>query len=491
MEEMDPLTAERFKKLKSLKEKGVDPYPARFNPTHKISEVTARFGQLKDGEHSGEGVKIAGRIVAFRPMGRATFFDVRDFTEQIQGYANLDKLGQDKYEFLTDLDVGDFIGCEGEVFKTKKGELSLSLDDFKLLSKSLRPLPEKWHGLKDVETRYRKRYLDLIANEEVRDIFMKRSHIIKAMREFLNQRDFLEVETPILQPIYGGAFARPFKTYHQALDQQFYLRISNELYLKRLIIAGLGRVYEIGKDFRNEGISTEHNPEFTQMECYCSYADYNDMMELVEEMVPFIAKSVLGSKEITYQGNRINVEGPWKRLSLKEAILDATGINIGTYKDREDLESELEKRGIKFDPQPSYGKLVDELFSEYVESTLVQPAFITDFPLEISPFAKKKPGEERWVERFEPFIGGLEIGNAFTELNDPLDQRERFIQQQKLKELGDEEAHTFDEDFLIAMEYGMPPTGGLGIGIDRLVMLLTDSSSIKEVLLFPTLRTEI
>lgn len=486
---MDPLTEERFNKLENLKKRGINPYPNRYESTHQIGEITSKFEKLEAGHHGGQWVKIAGRITSLRPMGKVTFFDLRDFTDQIQGYGNLDKLKK-KYDLLNDLDVGDFIGCEGEVFKTKRGELSVLLDDFHLLAKALRPLPEKWHGLKDVETRYRKRYLDLIANEKVRDIFIKRSRIIQVMRKFLDRRNFLEVETPILQPIYGGASARPFKTYHNTLDQEFYLRISNELYLKRLVIGGLGKVYEIGKDFRNEGISTQHNPEFTQMECYSPYFDYQDMMKLVEEMIPYIAQSVLGQTTITYQGHRIDLENKWSRISLQKALYGKLGIDIGDYESKEDLEKDLKVRGIDFACQPSYGKLVDELFSEYVEESLIDPTFIIDYPVEISPLAKKKEGQKRWVERFEPFIGGLELGNAFTELNDPLDQRERFAQQEKMKEMGDEEAQAYDEDFLTAMEYGMPPTGGLGIGIDRLVMLLTDSSSIKEVVLFPTLRTK-
>ncbi len=490
MDHLDPLTKERFKKLENLEKKGINPYPHRYKISHRISQIIDSYDQLTTGEHSGKRTKVAGRIVSLRPMGKATFFDLRDSSGQIQGYGNLGKLNKEKYELLTELDVGDFIGCEGEVFKTKRGELSVMVADFKLLAKALRPLPEKWHGLKDVETRYRKRYLDLIANEESRNIFIKRSHIIKAMRKFLDKREFLEVETPILQPVYGGASARPFKTYHNALDQELYMRISNELYLKRLIIGGLGRVYEIGKDFRNEGISTQHNPEFTQMECYGAYFDYRDMMKLTEELIAYIAREVLNTTEITYQGHQIDLSGEWKKITLRDALKEAIGVDIKGCSGKEELEEKLKARKIDYDNQPTYGKLIDELFDEYVERSLIDPTFIMDYPVEISPLAKKKPGEERWVERFEPFIGGLELGNAFTELNDPADQRERFFHQEEMRKMGDEEAQTYDEDFLTAMEYGMPPTGGLGIGIDRLVMLFTNCTSIKEVILFPTLRSK-
>jgi len=485
----DPLREERLKKLAALREKGIDPYPRKFAQTHLAKELQDRFGDLSPGEKTAYQVKLAGRIMARRLMGGASFLDIKDGSGKIQGYANLDTLG-DKYRLLTDqLDIGDFIGIEGFVFKTKRGELSINIKDFMILAKALRGLPEKWHGLKDIETRYRQRYLDLIANEKTRRIFIIRSRIITAMRRFLDSKGFIEVETPILQPLYGGAAARPFTTYHHALDQTLYLRISNELYLKRLIIGGLERVYEIGKDFRNEGVSTVHNPEFTQMECYQAYADYHDMMELTEQMISQIALEALGTTRISYQGQEINLKPPWPRLSLHQAILAETGIDFLASPNLEDLRRKIKEKGLKVDPQPTWGKLIDEIFKEYVEPKLIQPTFILDYPLELSPLAKRKPDTPNLVERFEPFIGGLELGNAFSELNDPLDQQERFAFQEELRRKGDEEAHSFDEDFLIALEHGMPPTGGLGIGIDRLTMLLTDSASIRDVILFPQLRT--
>jgi lysyl-tRNA synthetase class 2 len=358
-----------------------------------------------------------------------------------------------------------------------------------MLAKSLHPLPAKWHGLKDVEIRYRQRYLDLIANEEVRQLFVTRTRTVTAMRRFLDGRGFMEVETPILQPLYGGATARPFETDHHALDQTLYLRISDELYLKRLIIGGYERVYEIGKDFRNEGLSTRHNPEFTMMECYQAYADYHDMMTLTEEMIACIAQEVTGSAQITYQGHEISLTPPWRRITMRQALFDETAIDIEAHSSLERLRQAIAERGLRVDPTPTWGKQVDELFSEYVEPRLIQPTFILDYPVELSPLAKKKPDAPHLVERFEPFVGGLEMGNAFSELNDPLDQRARFVELAKGREMGDEEVHPIDEDFVTALMYGMPPTGGLGIGVDRLMMLLTDRASIREVILFPQLRT--
>ena len=423
-------------------------------------------------------------------MGRATFAHIADGSGRIQIYLRQDVLGPEGYDlFRREFDIGDFIGVTGHLFRTRMGEITLQVKAFTMLAKSLRPLPEKWHGLKDVEIRYRQRYLDLIANEEVRQLFVTRTRVVTAMRRFLDGRGFIEVETPILQPLYGGATARPFETYHHALEQKLYLRISDELYLKRLIIGGYERVYEIGKDFRNEGISTKHNPEFTMMECYQAYADYHDMMTLTEEMIAFIAKEVLGTTRITYQGHEINLTPPWRRIPLRQAILDEAGIDIEAHPSLESLRQAIAERGLRVDSKPTWGKQVDELFSEYVEPGLIQPTFIFDYPVELSPLAKKKPDAPHLVERFEPFIGGLEMGNAFSELNDPLDQRARFIELAKGREMGDEEVHPIDEDFVTALMYGMPPTGGLGIGVDRLVMLLTDKASIREVILFPQLRT--
>ncbi|MFN4218103.1 MAG: lysine--tRNA ligase, partial [Candidatus Bipolaricaulia bacterium] len=433
---------------------------------------------------------VAGRVTARRVMGGASFLDLRDGSGRIQLYGTADLLGDEHYELFTQIDIGDFLGVCGLVFRTKKGELSVRVEEFTLLAKALRPLPEKWHGLQDTEMRYRQRYLDLIANEHARRIAQCRSRIVSAMRRFLDNEGFLEVETPILQPLYGGAAAKPFTTYHNALDMTLYLRISDELYLKRLIIGGLEKVYEIGKDFRNEGISTKHNPEFTQMECYWAYADYTDMMALTERMISQIAREVLGSTRILYQGHEIDLAPPWKRVRFRDALLEHTGIDIASVRTLPELRAEIARRKLTVDPQPTWGKQVDELLKAYVEPKLIQPTFVLDYPIELSPLAKRKPDNPNFVERFEPFIGAMEFGNAFSELNDPIDQRERFLAQEAMHRAGDEEAQPLDEDFLTALEHGMPPTGGLGIGIDRLTMILTDAPSIREVILFPTLRTK-
>jgi len=390
---------------------------------------------------------------------------------------------------VKNLDVGDFVGAEGTLFRTRTGEVTLEVRHLVLLAKALRPLPEKWHGLTDVEKRYRQRYLDLITSEEVRWVFLTRSRIIAAMRRFLDNRGFVEVETPALQPIYGGAAARPFITHHHALDQDLYLRIATELYLKRLIVGGLEKVYEIGKDFRNEGISTKHNPEFTMMESYEAYADYIDVANMVEEMVAAISRDVLGTLKIPYKGEMIDLTPPWRRVTLREVIREHSGIDYTAYPDRDSLAAAMGAKGIEVDPKAGRGKLIDELLSQFVEPTLIQPTFVLDYPVELSPFAKRKPGDASTAERFEAFAGGMEIANAFSELNDPRDQRERFLEQLRLREQGDEETQVMDEDYLVALEHGMPPTGGLGMGVDRLVMLLTDRQSIREVILFPQLRT--
>ncbi|PIP48642.1 MAG: lysine--tRNA ligase [Chloroflexi bacterium CG23_combo_of_CG06-09_8_20_14_all_45_10] len=398
-------------------------------------------------------------------------------------------MGQEKYEFLKEVDIGDIIGVEGKLFRTKTGEITLEAPDFTMLCKSLRPLPEKWHGLADVEKRYRQRYLDLISNEDAKNIFTLRSRIITAVRNFLNSQGFIEAETPVLQPQAGGALARPFITHHHALDEDLYLRIALELHLKRLIVGGFDKVYEMGRAFRNEGISIKHNPEFTLLECYQAYADYNDIMNLVEEAVSHIAREVLGDTKITCQGKTIDLTPPWQRLYLREAIKKHCSIDFEDYPDAASLRSRMTEMGMEADPGKRRGKLVDELIATFVESNLIQPTFLLDYPVEMSPLAKRKRGDDRLVERFEAFINGIEIANAFTELNDPLEQRERFRQQLK-ERVGDEEVEIADEDFLQALEYGMPPTGGLGIGIDRLVMLLTGQSSIREVILFPQLKTK-
>ncbi len=490
------LFEQRRLKLERLREKGIDPYPLRAECTHSTAEAIRMLEEWKEkGGEDGppEVVKLCGRMMSVRVMGKASFAHIADGSGRFQTYVRLADEGVDAetYElFKRDLDIGDIIQVEGTLFFTRTGEPSLRVTKLTLLAKSLRPLPEKWHGLKDVETRYRQRYVDLIVNEDARRVFVTRSHIVAALRRFMDSRGFIEVETPVLQPIYGGAMARPFTTYYHALDQEVFLRIADELYLKRLIVGGLDRVYEICKDFRNEGVSSHHNPEFTQLEVYQAYADYHDMMSLAEDAFSHVAEVVLGTVRVSYQGHELDLTPPWRRLPMRDGILEETGIDIYQAPTVELLRQRVEDQGLDVDPQPTRGSLVDEIFSEYVEPKLIQPTFITDFPLEISPLAKKKPDNPDLVERFELFIGGLELGNAFSELNDPVDQRERFMEQGRQREAGDDEAHPMDEDYVRALEFGMPPTGGMGWGIDRMVMLFTDQSSIREVILFPHLRTK-
>ncbi len=492
-QELSELVKVRLQKLRALREMGIDPYPARVERTHTAAEALALF---KAAEAAGTvddlptDLRLAGRMVSLRIMGRATFAHILDGSGRIQIFLRENIVGPEAYRFFKEyFDLGDFVGVQGRLFRTRTGEITLEVQTFRMLAKSLHPLPEKWHGLRDRETRYRQRYLDLLTNPDTRWVFETRSRIIAAMRRYLDDQGFLEVETPVLQPLYGGAAARPFVTHYHALEQDVYLRISDELYLKRLIIGGIDKVYEIGKDFRNEGLSTRHNPEFTMMECYWAYADYEDMMRLTEEMIAFIARETLDTERITYQGHEVVLTPPWQRITLRDAIRDATGIDIEEHATHEALSAAVKERGLQIDPQPTWAKLVDELFKECVEPHLIQPTFILDYPVELSPLAKRKPDAPHLVERFEPFVGGLEMGNAFTELNDPLDQRKRFEEMREQYAAGDEEAHPLDEDFLTALMYGMPPTGGLGIGVDRLVMLLTDRPSIREVILFPQLRT--
>ena len=482
----EPLMQARLEKLRRLREEGIDPYPPRFSRSHSIGEVIAGFSSLATEEHSGEQVMIAGRLIALRRMGQAVFLDLRDGSGRIQVYSSLDGLGETGYRALCESDIGDFLGFSGEVFRTKRGELTVEIAEWTLLSKSLRPLPEKWHGLKDVELRYRHRSLDLIANETVRDTFARRSRMVSGMRRYLDEHGFLEVETPMMQPIAGGATARPFVTHHNTLDIDLYLRIAPELYLKRLVIGGMERVYELAKNFRNEGVSTSHNPEFTTLEIYQAYTDYEGMMSLVEELIGAGAREAAGSLQVPYQGETIDFSPPWRRVGLVQTVEEATGIEIAGCSLPE-INSQAKEKGIPLPPL-SRGKLIEHLFEEFVEATLIQPTIVKDYPIEISPLAKRKPDAEGIVERFELFVGGIEIANAFTELNDPLDQRARFDAQEKLRVAGDDEAQQVDEDFLFALEHGMPPTGGIGIGIDRLAMLLTDSRSIRDVILFPALR---
>ncbi len=495
LEELNRLILQRREKLLKLQELGIDPYPFHFDRSHTSEQVIKNFKDLNEKD-----VSIAGRIMSNRLMGKAAFFHLQDMEGRIQIYLKQDVVGDKSFELYKLLDIGDIVGVKGKVFKTRTEEISIYCQNLVLLSKSLRPLPivkEKIEGGKkfiydpfsDKELRYRQRYVDLIVNPEVRDVFIKRTKIITVMRQYLDKHGFLEVQTPILQPLYGGATARPFVTHHHALDMNLYLRIANELYLKRLIVGGFEGVYEFGSDFRNEGMDRYHNPEFTQMELYVAYKDYNWMMQFTENMIFEVAKQVLNTAIVKYKGEEIDLSPPWKRLPLYEGIKANTGIDISSLSEKE-LQKTAESLGIAVENTWGRGKIIDEIFDEFVESTLIQPTFIIDYPIEMSPLAKKHRENPNLVERFEPIIAGKEIGNAFSELNDPLDQRKRFESQMELKAKGDEEAQVLDEDYIRALEYGMPPTAGIGIGIDRLVMLLTDSSSIRDVIFFPHMRPE-
>lgn len=482
---LERISEQRLASLDRIRAQGIDAYPNRFHCTHTIKEAIAFFEQ-QGGD--SQVFSLAGRVMARRSLGKMTFLDIRDGSGKIQVCFRYDVLGPDRYRFLEEVDIGDILGVQGRLFRTRTGEITVEVSDFTMLCKSLRPLPEKWHGLVDVEKRYRQRYLDLISNENSRTIFMLRSQIITAVRDFLDRQGFLEVETPVLQPHAGGALARPFVTHHHALDRDLYLRIALELYLKRLVVGGFDKVYEIGRVFRNEGISVTHNPEFTLLECYQAYSDYNDMMNLVEKMVGQVAGEVLGNTKINCNGRAIDLASPWERLDLRQATENYSGIDFERYPDAVSLRARIMELGMEADPTKGRGRLIDDLVSTFVVPNLARPTFLLDYPVEMSPLAKRKPGNDRFVERFEGFINGIEIANAFTELNDPLEQRARF-QQQLRERVGDEEVEVADEDFLEALEYGMPPTGGLGIGIDRLVMLLTGQNSIREVILFPQLKT--
>lgn len=483
---MEPLVQARLEKLSRLREQGIEPYPPRSLRHAPIDKVISRFSHLANEEYGKEQVPIVGRLIALRRMGRAAFLDLRDGSGKIQVHATVNGLGEKRYHTLCESDIGDFLVVEGEVFRTKRGELTVAAADWGILSKSLRPLPEKWHGLKDVELRYRHRSLDLISNEGVRATFVRRSQMISAMRRFLDGQGFMEVETPMMQQLAGGATARPFLTHHNTLDIDLYLRVAPELYLKQLVIGGLERVYELGKNFRNEGISTTHNPEFTTLEIYQAYTDYEGMISLAEELLAESARATLGGLILPYRGDNIDLSPPWRRIELVSSVEEATGISLSTAT-AEEIATQAKEKGIDL-PAFEWGKLVEHLFERFVEPGLIQPTVVLDYPIEISPLAKRKPEAEGLVERFELFIGGMEIANAFTELNDPLDQRTRFEEQERLQAAGDDEAQRLDEDFLFALEHGMPPAGGIGIGIDRMAMLLTDSRSIRDVILFPTLR---
>jgi len=488
--ELGEQSQQRLETAERLRAQGIDPYPPRVQRTHTTAAALRAFEATEVADATLPTVCVVGRIVSVRAMGRATFAHLKDGSGRLQFYLKKSVVGPERYAHFKDFDIGDFIQVKGPLFRTRTGEVTVEVQDFCMLTKSLHPPPEKWHGLRDVELRYRQRYADLIANADVRRIFITRTRLITAVRRFLDGRGFLEVETPTLQPLYGGATARPFITHHQALDRDLYLRIALELYLKRLLVGGFERVYEIGKNFRNEGIDIEHNPEFTMLECYQAYADYHDIMALVEDLFMAVAKELGGGSRLTYQEQEIDLTPPWPRVPLRQAIQDATGIDYTAYPDQGSLRRAIDERGLELAPQPTWAKLVDKLLGKYVRPHTFQPTFFIDYPLALSPLAKKKPGDPETVERFQPIVAGLEMGNAFTELNDPMDQLARFEDQVRQRTAGDEEAQPLDEDFVRALMYGMPPTGGLGIGIDRMVMLFTDQTSIREVILFPQLRTK-
>lgn len=475
----------RIDKMHKIEEHGWKPFGYRFLYTHRAADIAAQFDELSEKETE---VKMAGRIMAIRGHGKTCFMDMQDKTGRIQVYVRKDVIGEENYALIKLMDIGDTVGITGTAFRTHMGELSIKANSVEMLSKSLRPLPEKWHGLKDVETRYRQRYVDLIVNPEVRDTFVKRSQIIRSVREVLDSHDFLEVETPILNTIAGGAAARPFISYHNALDMQVYMRIAPELYLKRLIVGGMDRVYEMGRVFRNEGIDNRHNPEFTSVEIYQAFADYRDMMDLTEEVVVKTAEKVLGTTTINYEGTTIELASPWKRMSMIEAVKEYSGKDFTNVTDLEEARAIAKELNVAVEPSFGIGKIINASFEEYVEDKLIQPTFITGHPKEISPLAKSNPENPEITDRFEAYIYGREICNGFTELNDPIDQKERFLKQVEERANGDEEANMMDEDFVNALEYGLPPTGGLGIGIDRLVMFLTNSSTIRDVLFFPTMK---
>lgn len=475
----------RIDKMHKIEEHGWKPFGYRFLYTHRAADIAAQFDELSEKETE---VKMAGRIMAIRGHGKTCFMDMQDKTGRIQVYVRKDVIGEENYALIKLMDIGDTVGITGTAFRTHMGELSIKANSVEMLSKSLRPLPEKWHGLKDVETRYRQRYVDLIVNPEVRDTFVKRSQIIRSVREVLDSHDFLEVETPILNTIAGGAAARPFISYHNALDMQVYMRIAPELYLKRLIVGGMDRVYEMGRVFRNEGIDNRHNPEFTSVEIYQAFADYRDMMDLTEEVVVKTAEKVLGTTTINYEGTTIELASPWKRMSMIEAVKEYSGKDFTNVTDLEEARAIAKELNVAVEPSFGIGKIINACFEEYVEDKLIQPTFITGHPKEISPLAKSSPENPEITDRFEAYIYGRELCNGFTELNDPIDQKERFLKQVEERANGDEEANMMDEDFVNALEYGLPPTGGLGIGIDRLVMFLTNSSTIRDVLFFPTMK---
>jgi lysyl-tRNA synthetase, class II len=488
---LDDLTAQRVAKIDQLRDAGIDPFPARTGRTATAAEVRATVDALLEGgdASSVDEVTVAGRVVAQRGMGKATFMDIRDGSGTIQALLRTNALGEESYDRLKLADLGDFVEVTGEPIRTRTGEPTVAATSWRMLTKAIHAPPEKFHGLADTEQRQRRRYLDLMANATTREVFETRSRIVSAIRRFLDDRGFLEVETPILQESAGGAAARPFTTFYNSLDEERALRISLELHLKRLVVGGFENVYEIGRIFRNEGMSTRHNPEFTMLELYQAYADYADIAALVEEMISSVAEQVIGTTKVEFRGRTIDFTPPWDRVKLLDALREHGDLELEEFSTEASLRRELDRRDLAPPPEAGFGKLVDHATSHYVEPRLIQPTFLLDYPVELSPLAKRKPDNPSLVERFEPFVAGFEIGNAYSELNDPIDQRERFAEQLRLQAAGDDEAELLDEDFLFALEHGMPPTGGLGLGIDRLVMLLTGQTTIREVILFPQHRT--
>jgi lysyl-tRNA synthetase class 2 len=488
----DRILAPRREKLAELRAHGIDPFPNRFTPTHSIADILGQYGSLSGPELEGLGLtfRLAGRLMLIREFGKATFCHFQDGSSRLQAYVQRQVVGEEAFGWFKRLDLGDIVGFAGTLFRTRTGELTLAVKSFALLTKSLMPLPEKYHGLTDVEARYRQRYLDLMVHPQVSQVFVQRAAIIRLIRQFLEARGFLEVETPMMQPLPGGATARPFETYHHALDRKLYLRIAPELYLKRLVIGGFDRVFEINRNFRNEGLSALHNPEFTMLEFYQAYATYEDLMTLTEELIGYVAQNLLGSLRLIYQGQEIDLTPPWRRLDLRESLSQLGGIPAAVVRDQEALLALAGEEGVMLRPGEGYGRALTKLFDLKVEGQLLPPTFILGYPLETSPLSRRNDQDPEVVDRFELFIAGREMANAFSELNDPDDQRERFERQMAAHQAGDLEAHQVDEDFLLALEYGMPPTAGAGIGIDRLVMLFTDSPSIRDVILFPQLRPE-
>jgi lysyl-tRNA synthetase class 2 len=503
--ELTSLEMNRLEKMERLRARGIEPYPTRTRRTH-TSQAAGRDFEASEAAAQGEQpqpvkVALAGRLRSIRPMGKITFAHIEDSDGRIQLFFRANDIGQEQLDlFNREFDLGDFVQANGEMFRTRSGEISLRVESFQMLAKAITPLPAgkdevvdgkivSHDDLSDPETRYRQRYADLAVHPEIRQTFQSRAAIVTALRSFLDGQGFLEVETPILQPIYGGAAARPFITHHNQLHQDLYLRISFELYLKRLLVGGIERVYEIGRDFRNEGVSFKHNPEFTQLEFYCAYADYLKVMEMTEQMLAFVCDRVLGQRKVPYNGDVLSFEIPWPRLELRQGLLNTSGIDIAAYPTAKSLEAEMKRLGMETKPGETRGKLIDQLLSEFLEPTLIQPTFLYDYPRDLSPLAKSKPGDPLMVERFEGYVAGLELCNAFTELNDPLDQENRFLEMGRDYETDDEEHHPMDEDYLRAMRYGMPPSGGFGLGVDRLIMLMTDHPNIREVILFPHLRT--